>query len=486
MVEPEVIESAFKQTMLVHPESKLEFCDELVYMIQNGVCEELFTRQNNVRKSIHGITSDDLLRYALYEVIKIYNAASYFYYNDREIAILVNEQEKSNYLLRAFPNIGSIQNLISIIASPDINSSVHFKSNTSDLLCLINCLVYGKYNSGEAFAQYINQYGRAKSITPSGKMKDLFQKVDKDIETVKGVRNIHINYSVLNRCMEDLMTGVQLKNCRNEYALDGSLYATQDIGNYHCTQEDAVTILVHPENPDFKFLAVSDGMGGVEYGDKASLYTMQEMTKWFCSLPREAFYYPKELEHNFHLRIMEISNEVYSQYNEAYNSVISGATFVGAIVTEEQTIVSSVGDSRAYITDGHNLKLVTRDESYVFPSNISAGQVDSQVLDDLRFCRCNNMITRCIGIPLTEIQSMIIKNEAYTRLILFSDGVTDLLSTDKIKFLSLNSRPEDLTSVLVDEALTYNAVRAWGATDEYNDIVYAGKDNATSAAFVRK
>lgn len=483
MIKPEIIEYAFDQTHLAHPDSKLQFNCNVFSMIKYAPNELNFTRTNNARLFIQGITSDDLLRYILVESIKIYNAASYFY--QEEIQNLESDEQKIDKLLQVFPCFGTIQELIPLIASNMINASLYFKSNQNDLLALISSVNEMRFIKDDSYRHYIDKYGQEESVTPSGKTANLFVKVNKDIEKASVARDINVNYRAVNRCMTDLITGTQLRNNRNEYSLDGTLFASQDVGK-RTNQEDAVVILNHPENPEFKLLAVSDGMGGVELGDKASLYTIKKISEWFSNLPADFYYSIDNLQKLFNACIIEISEDIYQEFNLNRNNVIAGATFVGAIVTKDNTIISSVGDSRAYMTNGRNLKLITRDESPVWPTKFSSNKIPKQCLDDLRFRKDNNFINRCIGQHLTNVQSTIVKNKNYTRLLLFSDGVTDLLDTDRIKIISKQASPELLTKTLVDEAINHDAIRSKEAMFEYNQKIDAGKDNATAAAFIRR
>lgn len=483
MVSSKKIEYAIDQTLLAHPENKAGLCGGISTQITEGITSTFFTRKNNARSIVEQMDKDDMLRYILDEAIKAYNSASYFYYYDPEIQKLQSDRDKINYLLQTFPCFGELQRLIPIISNPEVNVSLYFKSNQNDLLALVNSVVDLRYKSNLSYRKYLDENGYVETLTPNGQTINLFDKVNEDIKKAEVAKNVQVNHRVVNKCLSELMSGAQLKNQRNEYALDGTLYATQDIGKRRPNQEDSTVILTHPENPEFKFLAVSDGMGGVDKGEKASSYMIQSIATWFNSLPADAFYYAENLQQSFNIRIAEISKEIYNQFNADYNRIVAGATFVGAIVTNDRTIVSTVGDSRAYTTDGQNLNLITRDESQVWPP---VGPTPKEALDDLRFKKGGNVITRCIGQPLNSIQSTVIRNEDYERLILFSDGVTDLLSTDRIRLLSLNSPPELLTKYLVDEAITYDAVRFKGATEDYNGVVQAGKDNATAAAYIRR
>ncbi len=487
MIKTEDLDYAIERTLSTHPEFLPHMNGILLSQVNEGINLLRFTRNGGAREKIAQMESDDVIKYILHESIKIFNAASYFYYHDQKICNLPSDREKIKYLLEVFPCFGDLQNMMSTLANKDINASLYLKGNSNDLLSLINATLTTRFKSGTSYRDYVDRYGKGQTVVPSGEVLDLFAKVDGDIEKAQIAQNVRVNHRSINRCLGDLMSGVQLKNKRNEYVLEGSLYATQDIGNHRSNQEDTTIILTHPANPEFKLLAVSDGMGGVEYGDKASTYMLQKITEWFNQLDPDFFYYPNELKSAFQQRISQISTEIYNLYNADYNRIISGATFTGAIVTKEDTIISSVGDSRAYITNGPSLELLTRDESVVWPPGRTPDEITKQELDDLRFNKKNNVIARCIGLEnLKSVQSRIIPNASYDRLMLFTDGITDLLSTDRIRFIALNTPAEQLTKQFVDEALLFDAVRIHGGSQEYNASIAAGKDNATAVAYIRR
>lgn len=487
MIKTENLDFAIEKTLEVHPDFQPHMNSILLSQITEGVNFRRFTQTDGARANLNGMEPDDVLRYVLHEAIKIYNAASFFYYHDKKISSLPSDAEKINYLREVFPYFGDLQGIMNLLANKDVNVSLHLKGNNNDLLCLTTAVVKTRFNKNAPYKQYIDQFGQTKTITPNGKEIDLFAKVDEDIQVANIAKNVHINHRAVNKCLGDLMSGVQLKNKRNEYVLEGSLYATQDVGNHRRTQEDTTIIMTHPKNKNFKFLAVSDGMGGVEHGDKASAFTLQEISRWFYNLPEEYYNIPDFVQERFNIRLQEISDEVCKKFNADYNRIIAGATFTGAIVTEDKTIIASVGDSRAYITSGPNLELLTRDESKIWPPYAEPSDLTKEQIDDMRFNKDNNIITRCIGQErLGQIQTHMIPNDSYDRLILFSDGVTDLLSTDRIRVIALNTSPENLTNQFVNEALLYDAVRLKGETNTYDERVAAGKDNATATAYIRR
>lgn len=488
MVKLEDFEFAVDQTILAHPDWIGELSSDLIKQITKEPTLKSYTRQNGARDRIAGITSDDIIKYFLNEAIKAVYAANYFYYKNSSMKNAQDQNEKEKIFNETFPYYNELFAILEIINNPDINCILHFKSNKNDLLALIVSIVNMRFLPNSPYRAYIDAHYDF-PIKFNGRSKEeLSQKINDDSTKVIGAKNININYATINKCLGDLTSGVQLKNQRNEYALDGDLYASQDIGKHKKNQEDSVMIITHPQNPNFKFLAIADGMGGSEYGEKASRYLILQLTSWFQSLNSDTYYYPAELQKSFNNRIAELSTEIYNLYNVDFNRLVTGSTFVGAIVTDEQTIISSVGDSRAYISKGTKLDLITSDESSVWPEDFSPNEIGKDVLDDLRFNRKNNLITKCIGYPFEgdSVQTHLIPNNSYDQLLLFSDGVTDILSTDRIKFISQNTPLELITKHLVDEALKYDAIRINGASKEYFGMVPSGHDNTTAAAYFRR
>ena len=195
-----------------------------------------------------------------------------------------------------------------------------------------------------------------------------------------------------------------------------------------------------------------------------------------------------EVQQLLNKKIAQISNDIYKTYNAPYNGIRCGATVVASIVTQEYTINSTVGDSRIYTIKDDKLQLITRDESVVWPPYKEAKDMTPEELDDLRFVRNNNEILRCIGqdMDANHIQTMIIPNNSYDKLILLSDGVTDLLSQEQIRVISRNYPTDRITHELVQTAITNIARRAQGADEIHRNRIQEGKDNATAAMYARR
>ena len=484
------IDYAIIETLKAHP----DFTPQMPYIYlenltsKKGINLNNFTSKNNARKAMEEITQDDMLHFILEEVVKCYNAISYFYYNDPNMKALATNEQKMSNLLSVFPYYGIIQKAVEIISNPKINSAIYYKADNKELIALVEAVINVRYQSGEQLRHFVDKSGPGLTTTAKFGTQDLFAKINTDISKTVVAENVQVNPRAVNQCLLDVMSGSQLKNQHNEYGLNGTLYASQDVGKRRSNQEDAVLILEHPQNPEFKLIAVSDGMGGVELGDRASSFVTQQLAEWFKSLPVDLYNFPTEVQKLLNQEISRISNQIYVGYNSSYKGIQCGATLVTSIVTKEYTVNSSVGDSRIYTVKDNQLQLLTRDESRVWPQAKAAKDMTKEELDELRFLKNNNQILKCIGetIDARSIQTLLIPNRSYDKLILLSDGVTDLLSQEQISVIARTYPADQLTKALVQAAISQDAVRAKGADEFHNAKIPAGKDNATAAMYSRR
>ena len=488
MTTHEKIDFAILETIRVHP----DFIPTLSMMLysnmtsKNGINPDYFTSSNNARSYIREIKQDDLLEFMLEEVVKCYNALSYYIYNNTELNAIKDDKERIKASCEIFPGLPKLQKAILKIADNNINVKTYYQLNTKELLDLVTAVVQTRYQVHSSWRTYIDKVGNGKSFIKNSQV-DLLDKIRKDMSSSSVAKNVEFNQKALNRCFSDVMSGAQLKNQHNNYGLDGNLFAAQDIGKNRSNQEDSVLILTHPENNNFKLIVVSDGMGGVDYGEKASQYITQQLGIWFSKLPVSLYKEPNKVQELLKAEIAKISGEIYDRWNTP-ETINSGCTLATSIVTEKATITATVGDSRIYCVKDGELTLMSRDESAVWPSNKTQFTISNKELDDLRFHIYNNQITRCIGYRMnaSSIQSLIIDNSLYDKIILLSDGVTDLLTQEEIKIISTVFPPHMVAEQLVQSAITNSAKRPAGADNLHNGIVSAGKDNATAAMFSRR
>lgn len=132
-----------------------------------------------------------------------------------------------------------------------------------------------------------------------------------------------------------------------------------------------------------------------------------------------------------------------------YNLKGMGTTIVASIAKDNEACIAHVGDSRAYITDGKEIRQVTKDHSLV-QEMYDSGKISA---DELENHPQKNIITRAMGVSEgVEIDFNYVclnKNEA---LILCSDGLSGLVSKERILEIYNNTDFDCLAEEYIKEA----------------------------------
>ena len=118
-------------------------------------------------------------------------------------------------------------------------------------------------------------------------------------------------------------------------------------------------------------------------------------------------------------------------------------------------LVFNIGDSRAYLHTGHELRQISVDHSVV-QELVDAGQLTQ---DRARFHPERHIVTRAVGTPATpQPDFWLVPREPGDRMLLCSDGITSELGDDDIA--AALGRPDPAQRVA--ENLTALALRAGG------------------------
>lgn len=265
------------------------------------------------------------------------------------------------------------------------------------------------------------------------------------------VSNIKLHASNMHHLKDSMITGLTLAKEGELYL--GNMHACTSIGKKRTNQQDAVLLKKHAENEDFKFLVVSDGMGGGIAGEEVSDLTIREVSNWFDELPVAYYKNPELLSEKLAEHLKKISRMVAGKYHGN-----AGATFVGALVCEDETVVINVGDSRAYTYDKRTNQLVQRSKDHSYVQELyNAGFIKSR--DDMRFHIRANSITQYIGMRENTVDVKFvpaitrIPNKDYNVLMLFSDGVTDFMSDEEILVVTQNTKKRELAKRIIEVAM---------------------------------
>ncbi|MBR2705165.1 MAG: serine/threonine-protein phosphatase [Clostridia bacterium] len=271
------------------------------------------------------------------------------------------------------------------------------------------------------------------------------------------------------------------KKVEGDISIGSDLSASTRIGKKRENQEDAVLIMKHKDNRNYKMMVVADGLGGSESGEQASYICVNEIREWFSSLEEDDFKNEKLLYERLCRKLDVINKKI--------NDIGNGAatTFVCALVADKHTFVLNIGDSRAYMLDGRDFQQISTDDSYaqIYYNN---GAIEDR--DDMRFSKVSNMVTNSLGGGRVNItpNAVMVPNDAYDAILLFSDGVTDCLSDSQIFAVTKWTSPKRLAHAIVQKALRTESKREKKKTDTiaFYEKIEAGKDNTSAAVLINK
>lgn len=222
-------------------------------------------------------------------------------------------------------------------------------------------------------------------------------------------------------------------------------HGVTDPGKVRKNNEDSLLV---GEGRDETLFAVADGIGGFEAGEVAS------------SIATEAL---KELEPLNPLEdaIREANRRILAAARGDERLSGMGTTVVamrfGGTREEPTAEISHVGDSRAYLLRGDDLKPVTEDHSLVAELVRSGDLTRAQASEHPQ----KNLITRALGAEEeVDVDTAVLPVEAGDRLLLCSDGLSDMVPETKMLDL-LTSHPEDTEKTV--HALVRAALDAGGA-----------------------
>lgn len=209
--------------------------------------------------------------------------------------------------------------------------------------------------------------------------------------------------------------------------------ALTDVGRKRERNEDAFFL-----DDQLRFFLVVDGMGGYANGAEAARIAVAETANrvhgYLAEMPvfREAL-----VERALKQAVLDAHTQIVRRRGDQPERM--GATLVGALFYKDYCCVVHVGDSRAYLKRGADLRSLTRDHSWV-RALVEAGTLTSEEADRHPM---RHVVTQCLGtegVPHPEINWY--RTQPGDVLLLCSDGLTDMLKN--IEISRLLNEAEDL------------------------------------------
>jgi protein phosphatase len=190
---------------------------------------------------------------------------------------------------------------------------------------------------------------------------------------------------------------------------------------------------------------VADGMGGHRAGETASsiaVAAIEQFTlnsfKWFFHSDRPE---AQRAMMQFQAALHDADDKVLEESSAHPELSGMGTTVTLAYHLDSQLCIVHVGDSRAYLFENDRLRQVTHDHS------VTADMVRRGVLrpEDVAKHFLRHVITNVVGgnVAGIEVEAHALKVKAGDRLLMCSDGLTEMLSAEAISsVLSTEPDPE--------------------------------------------
>ncbi|NJP05328.1 MAG: Stp1/IreP family PP2C-type Ser/Thr phosphatase [Chloroflexaceae bacterium] len=178
-----------------------------------------------------------------------------------------------------------------------------------------------------------------------------------------------------------------------------------------------------------QLLVVCDGMGGHAAGEVASSIGVETILAYYYTADTH-----EDLASVLTSSFFEANRRIYDEGNGTM-----GTTGVAALVCDGSLWIANVGDSRAYLIRGGQIRQISKDHSLVF-EQVAAGILTPE---QARVANYRNMITRALG-HRPEVQIDIFEEDIQPGdiILLSSDGMHGLIEDHEIADV-VNQLPAD-------------------------------------------
>jgi serine/threonine protein phosphatase PrpC len=234
-------------------------------------------------------------------------------------------------------------------------------------------------------------------------------------------------------------------------------FGLTDAGKVRRNNEDALLV---GEGRDKTLFAVADGIGGFEAGEVASSIAVRVLEDLEPGAP-------------FEVAIQEANRQILAVGRGDEKLSGMGTTLVAVRFgrTQERPLaeIAHVGDSRAYLLRGGNLRPLTEDHSLVAELVRSGDLTRDQAAEHPQ----KNLITRALGAEEeVDVDTTAFPVEAGDRILLCSDGLSDMVPEVRISEILADSPdyPETPARRLLSAALDA------GGTDNVTVVVVDVKE----------
>ncbi len=195
-------------------------------------------------------------------------------------------------------------------------------------------------------------------------------------------------------------------------------FGLSDVGCVRSNNEDSYRI-----EHELGLYLLADGMGGANAGERASELAVETVAGVFRYTPH------RDLQAL--VKAVETANDQVRELAKNDPRLEGmGTTLVAALDAGDELLIASVGDSRAYLWDGHSFRAITQDQSWVNEVGRPLGLDEAS----LRIHPLRNVLTMAVGAsPNVVVNSYAIPWTPGAVALLSSDGLHGVVRTDKLE-----------------------------------------------------
>lgn len=198
-------------------------------------------------------------------------------------------------------------------------------------------------------------------------------------------------------------------------------FPISDVGCVRTNNEDSFLV-----DDALGLYAVADGMGGAQAGEVASRLAISTVQEYLSRAPRR--------DQNSLLEAIEHANQHILEVaaNPAMQGM--GTTLVCVLESPDGYVLANVGDSRAWMLEGEELRLLTSDQTWVN----EVGRVLGISEESLKTHPRRHQLTMALGVaPPIRVQIGLLPVPAGALILLSSDGLHGPVEEDQIREILL-------------------------------------------------
>ncbi|MCC8074311.1 MAG: Stp1/IreP family PP2C-type Ser/Thr phosphatase [Clostridiales bacterium] len=204
------------------------------------------------------------------------------------------------------------------------------------------------------------------------------------------------------------------------------IVAKTDKGQVRTSNQDAYA--VGEFSDEVVWAVVCDGMGGAAGGNIASALAVKVISDKINASYRNNMR-DVSIKNMLDSALTAANIEVYDMADRQPDLNGMGTTVVCAVVRDNQAYIAHVGDSRAYVLSGENIRQITTDHSMV-QDLLDKGKITSQEAENHPN---KNIITRAVGVDkVIDIDFDQIDLSDDDALLLCTDGLSNYVTNSEI------------------------------------------------------